>query len=81
MKENQQTGHSRSISLSVSEKYMLTLNETAAYFNIGTKKMRLLAQDNTDTFAVMIGKRYLIIRTKFEEYIDSLLEGKEEQPL
>lgn len=30
----------------VSEKYTLTIKEAASYFNIGTKKMRRLAEDN-----------------------------------
>ena len=42
--------------VSVSEKYMLTIKEAAEYFSIGTKKMRRL--------------RYLIIRTKFEKFVD-----------
>ena len=32
--------------LPVSEKYMLTIKEAAAYFNIGIKKMRRIAEDN-----------------------------------
>lgn len=32
--------------LPISEKYMLTVKEAAAYFNIGIKKMRRLAEDN-----------------------------------
>ena len=32
--------------LPVSEKYMLTIKEAAAYFNIGIKKMRRIAENN-----------------------------------
>lgn len=46
----------------VSEKYTLTIKEAASYFNIGTKKMRRLAEDNRGRFAVFSGNRYLIIR-------------------
>ena len=53
----------------LSEKYTLTIKEAAAYFNIGTKKMRRLAEDNRGRFAVFSGNRYLIIRPKFEEFI------------
>ena len=35
--------------LPVSEKYMLTIKEAAAYFNIGIKKMRRIAEDNLGT--------------------------------
>ena len=53
----------------ISEKYTLSIKEAAAYFGIGIKKMRRLAEDHTDTFAVLSGNRYLIIRTKFEEFL------------
>ena len=53
----------------ISEKHMLTVKEAAAYFNIGIKKMRRLAEENVGHFAVYSGNRYLIIRIKFEEYI------------
>lgn len=62
----------------ISEKYMLTIKEASVYFNIGIKKMRRLAEDNTDFFAIFMGNRYLIIRIRFEDYINSLLDGKEE---
>ena len=55
--------------LPVSEKYMLTIKEAAAYFNIGIKKMRRIAEDNLGTVAVFCGNRFLIIRPKFEEFI------------
>ena len=53
----------------ISEKYSLSINEAAQYFNIGIKKMRRLAEDNLGDFAVYSGNRYLIIRSKFEEYL------------
>ena len=55
--------------LPVSEKYMLTIKEAAAYFNIGIKKMRRIAEDNLGTVAVLCGNRFLIVRPKFEEFI------------
>ena len=57
--------------VSVSEKYTLTIKETAAYFNIGEKKMRRLALENTGRFSVMSGNRYLIIRPKFEKFLEN----------
>ena len=53
----------------VNEKYMLSIDEAAQYFNIGVKKMRRLAEDNLGVFAVYSGNRYLIIRCKFEEFL------------
>ena len=55
--------------LPIREKYLLTIKEAGAYFNIGVKKMRRLAEDNLGVFSVYSGNRYLIIRPKFEEYI------------
>ena len=56
----------------ISEKYTLTIREAAVYFNIGMKKMRRLAEDNLGIFAVFSGNRYLIIRTKFEQYLGQI---------
>lgn len=53
----------------VSEKYSISNKEAAQYFSIGIKKMRRLAEDNFGDFAVYSGNRYLIIRSKFEEYL------------
>ena len=53
----------------VKEKYTLTIKEAAAYFNIGIKKLRRIAEDNLGTVAVYCGNRFLIIRPKFEEFI------------
>ena len=53
----------------IGEKYLLTIKEAGAYFNIGVKKMRRLAEDNLGVFSVYSGNRYLVIRPKFEEYL------------
>ena len=54
---------------SLKDKYMLTIKEAAFYFNIGTKKMRRIAEDNLGNIAVYCGNRFLIIRQKFEDFI------------
>ena len=38
-------------------------------YNIGTKKMRRIAEDHLGNIAVFCGNRFLIIRPKFEEFI------------
>ena len=53
------------------EKYTLSIKEAAVYFNLGIKKMRRLAEENMGVFALVSGNRYLIIRTKFEEYLQN----------
>ena len=55
--------------LKASEKYMLTIKEASNYFSIGEKKLRRLAEEHTGDFAVINGNRYLIIRTKFEQFL------------
>ena len=60
--------------VSVCEKYTLTIREAAAYFNIGIKKMRRLAEEKTGRFSVFSGNKHLIIRHKFEKFIDDSSE-------
>ena len=64
----------KTITMPVSEKYLLTIREAAVYFNIGIKKMRRLAEDNLGGLAVFSGNRYLINRTKFERFIEQSSE-------
>lgn len=78
MRDVQQKSARRKVAIPISEKYMLTINEAAEYFNIGIKKMRRLAEDNKGSFAIFLGNRYLIVRPKFEEYIEVLMSGEEE---
>ena len=54
----------------ISEKYALTIKEAAMYFNIGIKKLRRLSEDNLGRFAVLSGNRILIIRQKFERFLE-----------
>ena len=46
MQEIYKTPGSRKVEIPISEKYMLTINEAAAYFSIGVKKLRRMAEDN-----------------------------------
>ena len=81
MQEIHKTPGSRKVEILVREKYMLTINEAAAYFSIGVKKLRRMAEDNEGKFVVTMGSRYLIVREKFEEYIDSLINRESEDKL
>ncbi len=78
MKETNRVAGSGKTEIPISEKYMLTVREASEYFNIGIKNMRRMAEENTGFYAVFLGNRYLIVRKKFEEYMDSLTIGKEE---
>lgn len=53
----------------VSEKYLLTIKEAAAYFGIGEKRIRFLVQSNSD-LGIMNGDRRMVNRKRFEKYID-----------
>ena len=57
------------IEVPIKDKYLLTIREAGAYFGLGTKLLRRMAEENAGGFAIMIGNRYMIIRTRFEEYI------------
>ena len=59
----------KDVPITLGEKYMLTIREASIYFNIGVKKIRRLAEDNLGVFSIYSGKRYLIIRPKFEEHL------------
>ena len=61
---------SNRIEVSIKDKYLLTIRKAGAYFGLGTKYMRRIAEANEGGFAIFIGNKYMIIRRKFEEYMD-----------
>ena len=63
------TQESKKTVVPVSEKYMLTIREASIYFSIGEKKLRRLAEDHVNDFAIINGNRYLVIRPKFEQFL------------
>lgn len=55
------------------EKYTLTIEEAARYFRIGEKKLRKLAEENSDAnWLIMNGNRVQIKRKQFEKVVDTL---------
>ena len=56
------------------DKYMLTIKEAAFYFNIGTKKLRRIAEEHLGNISIFCGNRFMIIRPKFEEFIQNSSE-------
>lgn len=59
------------IEVPVWEKYTLTIEEAAQYFQIGENKLRRLVSENPDDDYILYnGNRKQIKRRKFEEYID-----------
>lgn len=54
------------------EKFTLTIQEAAQYFNIGEKKIRSLAKDHEDDgFVLQNGSKVLIKREMFEKFINA----------
>ena len=51
------------------EKSNLTLEEAAAYFNIGVNKLRQLTDDDKCPFVLWVGSKRLIKRQKMDEYL------------
>lgn len=77
MSENYEKTDAGKVQIPICEKYMLTVREAAAYFSIGIKKKRMLAENNEGSFAILMGNRYLIVRPRFEAYIDTLMDSGE----
>lgn len=60
------------IEIPVWEKFALTTQEAARYFNLGEKKLRQLIQEHEDDgFVLRNGNKVLIKRRKFEEFINA----------
>ncbi|MBR3517643.1 MAG: excisionase family DNA-binding protein [Lachnospiraceae bacterium] len=55
--------------VAIDRKFLLTIEEAAAYTSIGTKKIRELAKEPDSNFTVRVGNKYLIRRTGFEDYL------------
>ena len=56
----------------ISEKALLTIEEAAAYFNIGINKIRSMTNSEDCPYVLWSGNRRLIKRRQFEDYINSL---------
>lgn len=53
------------------EKSNLTLEEGAAYFGIGTAKLRELTNDKRCDCVIFVGSKRLIKRKKFEKFLET----------
>ncbi len=56
------------------EKALLTINEAAAYSNIGIHKITDLVKRPSCKFVLYVGNRRLIKRKEFEEFISKSVE-------
>lgn len=56
----------------MTNKYNLTIKEASEYYNIGENKLRELIKQDYCEFVLYIGKKALIKRKQFEEYLDKV---------
>lgn len=62
------------VTVPIWEKAALTVEEAAAYSNIGVNKIRELIKEPRCNFVIYIGRRGLIKRKEFEKYISDNVE-------
>ena len=64
------------------EKANLTIEEAAAYFGIGTNKLREITSNPDCEFVIWIGTKRLIKRKKFEKYLEDVdaVQGMKKGP-
>ena len=63
---------SKVVPVPVYDKPLLTLNEAAAYFNIGKDNIRRLTDEPDCEFVLFVGEKRLIKREIFEKYLESM---------
>ena len=55
------------------EKYNLTVDEAAAYFNIGSDRIRSIIEENKSELVLMVGTKKLIKKKKMEDFLDKMM--------
>ena len=59
-------------SIAFYDRYMLTVEEAAAYFHIGYKKMRSMVKEHAGAKWILFnGNRIMIKREQFEKWLDN----------
>lgn len=58
------------VNVPIWEKVALTLEEAAAYSNIGINKIREVSNNKSCPFVLFVGNKRLIKRKMFEKYIE-----------
>ena len=54
------------------EKANLTIDEAAAYFGIGSNKLREITSNPDSEFVIRVGTKRIIKRKLFEKYLESV---------
>lgn len=58
----------------IKDKLNLTIEEAAAYSNIGQNKIDEMAKQPNCPFVLYIGRKKLIKRREFEKYLEKVIE-------
>jgi excisionase family DNA binding protein len=58
------------INVPIWEKANLTLEEAAAYSNVGINRIREISNDENCSFVLFVGSKRLIKRKPFEKYLE-----------
>lgn len=58
----------------IKDKLNLTIEEAAAYSNIGIHKIQEMSRKPNCSFVLYVGKRRLIKRREFEKYLEKNVE-------
>lgn len=53
------------------ERVTISIEEAAAYSGIGRDKIRALTEEEDCDYVIWVGKRRMIKRVKFEEYLNN----------
>lgn len=63
----------KNYNIPIEDKYCLNIDEAVAYFGIGEKKLRYIANEYADSdFILLNGNKCLFKRRKFEDWLDSV---------
>lgn len=60
----------KTIEIPIYQKQNLTIEEAAVYSNIGQGKLREMTDNDNCRFVIWVGKKRLIKRKMFDEYIE-----------
>lgn len=58
----------------IKDKLNLTIEEAAAYSNIGINRIRSMLDEPSCPFVLYIGKRKVVKRKEFERYLEKAVE-------
>lgn len=64
----------RTINVPICEKATLTIEEAAEYSNIGQNRLSALLRDPRCTFVLYVGKKKLVKRREFDQFISQSVQ-------